>query len=100
MRELKKNTHGSLAAMGAAIAIIVTLMISLVIVYSIVSSINPRTIDIKAQGNGMPGTRSDAGNATNSTISGLNTFYTLAPLIIVVIAAVIILAYVTRFGQG
>ena len=82
---------------GAAIAIAVTLMISILIVYSIAASVNPVTLNKKI----YPNTplANPAGNATNSTFSGLSTFYTIAPLIIVVLAAVVILNYVTKVGQ-
>ena len=103
MRGLKNNNQGDIGGVGQAIAITIALIMSLLIIYSIAVSINAHTLDAKfaaTPASGMPGTASLVGNSTNSTLSGLQTFYTISPLIIIVIAAVIILGYVTKFGQG
>ena len=91
------NKEASVQMIGAAIAIAVTIMISILIVYSIGASINPVTLNKKVYPNNPAA--NPVGNATNATYSGLATFYTIAPLIIVVLAAVVILNYVTKVGQ-
>jgi len=104
-----------------AIAMAVVIVISIVIVFSMYGGIAPTltTIEDKMNGSwggtgGAIGHPNIAGNATvtrfgnasfgplaggNNIMSNLGTFYTLAPMILVVMAAGVILFYVTRMGQ-
>ena len=89
---LGKNKLANVGMVGAAVAILVTLMVSVLIVYNIAGSLDTTTIDASLTG-------TPAANATVDTLDQSATFYTLAPLIVVVIAAVVILGYIMTIGK-
>lgn len=91
MRQIWKDKMADVGMVGAAVAILVTIMVSILIVYNIAGSLDTTTIDA-----GLTGT--PAANATDNTLTQAATFYTLAPLVVVVIAAVVILGYVMSIG--
>jgi len=100
MKKLWSDKTASVAMVGAAVAIIVTIFVSILIVYNIAASIDASTLDTDLQAaTGNPTTWTPAANATDDTLTQTQTFYTVAPLIVVVLAAVVILGYVTRLGR-
>jgi len=112
MKKLLKNNHADISAVTTSVAIIVMIVISIVIVYNIATSLNMGNVDdtIAEQIYGYSQTNWDAGgsnasraahnatmpgaNATDEVLSHSETFYTLAPLIVIVLIAVVILGYV------
>jgi len=99
MRKFLKNTLADVGTIGAAVAILVTIMVSILIVYNIAASIDANDIDTSLQS--ALGEGRDvifAQNATKDTLDQSATFYTIAPLIVVVLVAVVILGYVIQIG--
>jgi len=77
---------------GAAVGLLITLIIVVLIYYNIAASINTTAVDAL-----LPGT--PAGNATANINSQASTFFTIAPIIAIVIVAVVVIGYVQRIGQ-
>ena len=115
---LKKNDKANVLMIGAAIGFAVTLVISILVIFAITSGLQPtfNTLENSLNGSsrevGHPNAPDNASVARWGNTSAeyanlgmgqlgtqLGTFYTLAPLILVVIAAVVILSYITRIGQ-
>jgi len=94
-----KNTQATVQDIGAAVAILVTIMVSVLVVFNIAASINANDVDTNLQtalGEGTDVTF--AQNATKDTLDQTATFYTIAPLVVVVLIAVVILSYVMQIG--
>jgi len=95
MRSLSEQKKGSVDIIVMAVVAAVVIAVSLVIVFSIMGGLDTSGIDenIRANVYGEGGTTwkngtTFAGNASNSLISNLETFYTISPIYIVVLAAV------------
>ena len=71
----------------AAIVMAIVFAIGIIIVYNVLASVDTTTIDA-----GLTGT--PAANATEDLITNVNTFYTVGPIALIVVAAVGILSYV------
>ena len=91
MRKLFGKNRAQMGMVGAAIGLFITLIIAVLIYYNIAGSINTTTIDAN-----LPGT--PAANATTATNSQAATFFTIAPIIGIVIVAVVVIGYVQRIG--
>lgn len=91
MRKLFGNKLAQMGMVGAAIGLFITLIISVLIYYNIAASVDTTTIDAK-----LPG--SPAANATTATNNQAATFYTIAPIVGIVIVAVVVIGYVQRIG--
>jgi len=90
----KMNNLAQMGMVGTAVGILITLIIAVLITYSILGSFNPVAIDAK-----LPGScATPAQNATNSTMTQIATFFTIAPIIVIVIVAVVVIGYVQRIG--
>ena len=76
---------------GAAVGLLITLIIAVIIYYNIAASINTTAIDAL-----LPGT--PAGNATTGINNQAGTFFTIAPIVAIVIVAVVVIGYVQRIG--
>ena len=74
---------------GMIVGILVTLMIAVLIFYNIAASIDTTSIDADLTG-------TPAANATDDTLDQAATFFTIAPIIAIVIVAVVILSYVGK----
>ena len=77
---------------GAAVGLLITLIIVVLIYYNIAASIDHTAVDAKLAG-------TPTWNATNATNNQASTFFTIAPIIAIVIVAVVIIGYVQRIGQ-
>ena len=101
MKKFLENEEANIKMIGTVVAIFVTLIISVLVLYNIVGSIDYTTVDdnLAAQltDDGV-NNEAYAENASNALLSQSETFYTIAPIIGIVIVAVIILGYVTRIG--
>jgi len=91
MRKLFGNKHAQMGMVGAAIGLFITLIIAILIYYNIAASVDVTTIDAKLDGD-------PAKNATTNTNSQAATFFTIAPIIGIVIVAVVVISYVQRIG--
>ena len=76
---------------GAAVGLFITLIIAVLIYYNISASIDTTTIDSKLTG-------TPAANATAATNNQAATFFTVAPIVGIVIVAVVVISYVQRIG--
>jgi len=101
MRTLKQfmhNNHAQMGMVGTAVGLLITLIIVVLIFYNISASTY----------NSIPRGGSDAykrgiynmsRNASEATNSQAGTFFTIAPIIAIVIVAVVVIGYVQRIGQ-
>ena len=87
--KLLKNDEGSAKMIGMVVGVLITLIIAVLIFYNVAGSIDASTIDADLTG-------TPTQNATDSTLSQASTFFTIAPIIAVVIVAVVIIGYVNR----
>lgn len=86
-----QNEDGDVKMIGAVVGILVTLIIAVLVFYNIAGSIDTSSIDA-----GLTGT--PAANATDDTLDQAATFFSVAPIIAIVVVAVVILGYVGRIG--
>jgi len=91
MRSLIKDDSADVKMIGAVVGILITLIIAVLVFYNIAGSIDTTTIDA-----GLTGT--PAANATDDTLEQAATFFSVAPIIAIVVVAVVILGYVGRIG--
>lgn len=75
------------------VGLLVTIAIAILVFYNIAASVDVSDIDADLAG-------TPAANATNNTLSQSATFFTIAPIIAIVVVAVIILSYVSTIGGG
>ena len=95
---------------GAVVGILVTLIVAILVFYNIAGSIDTSSVDdnvAAARGYTLPGAgvdsssynnSADATNATDAILDQAGTFYSIAPIIAIVVVAVVILGYVGRLG--
>lgn len=96
IRKLLKNDDGNVKMVGAVVGLFVTLAVVILVFYNIAASIDADALDQTWKTNdalGFP-----ANNATNATLDQAATFFTIAPIIGIVVVAVVILGYVSRIG--
>ena len=115
MRHLFGNKHAQMGMVGAAIGLFITLIICVLIYYNIAASIDTTTIEDnvrKAEGFTYPSGETAAdnasraawnaskpvANATGAVNSQSETFFTIAPIVGIVIVAVVVIGYVQRIG--
>jgi len=87
MKKFWRNENGDMNMILAAIVMAIVFAIGIIIVYNVLASVDTTTIDA-----GLTGT--PAANATEDLITNVNTFYTVGPIALIVVAAVGILSYV------
>jgi len=99
MRKLLSHKHGQMAMVGAAIGLFITLIISVLVYYNISASVYDTTTVTDAMAKTTKGQAINASvNATTSINNQAETFYIIAPIVAVVIVAVVIIGYVQRIG--
>jgi len=81
------DNRADVKTISTAVGILVTLIIAVLVFYNVAAGIDITTIDT-----GLTGT--PAANATNDTLSQAGTFFQIAPIIVIVLVAVVILRYV------
>ena len=92
-RNFIKDHGAQMAMVGQAVGLLITLIIVVLVYYNIAASVDTTGIDAK-----LPGT--PAGNATAATNSQAATFFTIAPIVGIVIVAVVVIGYVQRIGSS
>ena len=94
-RKLFSNKEADARMITLVIGIMITLAISVLIFYNIMGSLDTTNIDSDfTTGDSLNNT--PAGNATDELLDQAEVFYTLAPLIAIVIVAVVIIGYVSK----
>ena len=89
LKNFLKDEHADVKMIGAVVGILVTLIIAVLVFYNIAASIDTTSIDADLTG-------TPAANATDATLDQAGTFFGIAPIIAIVIVAVVILGYVSR----
>lgn len=87
MEKIKNNQSGYVAAVGAILAVLVTIIIGVLVYFKVISAL----------GGGLS---ADAVTALASVNTTANTVFTLMPIIAIVMIAGIVLAVVMGFGRG
>lgn len=87
LKKLVSNKEADVNMILAAVIMAIALAVSVLIVYNVIGSVDTTTIDA-----GLTGT--PATNATYALVNNTDTFYTVAPIALIVVAAIGILGYV------
>ena len=87
MRSFLKNQDADMNMILSAIVMAIVFAIGIIIVFNVIASVDTATIDA-----GLTGT--PAANATEDPLDNVETFYTVGPISLIVVAAVGILSYV------
>ncbi|MEM0493252.1 MAG: hypothetical protein QXS02_04805 [Candidatus Thermoplasmatota archaeon] len=94
----RKFINDKTAAVGTiamAIVVAITISISMLIIYSILGSLNIPSLDTQLQqALGKGSSFTPVANGTNALLGGLGVFYQLAPLYLIVLIAVAIIGVV------
>ena len=93
IRKFWRNKNADVSMILAAVVMGIVFAISITIIYSVLGGIDYTSIDA-----GLTGT--PAQNASDNVITNLDTFYTLGPIAIIVVAAVAIISYVMLIGPA
>ena len=91
LKKLWQNDEADVKMIGAVVGILVTLIIAVLVFYNIAGSIDASSVD-----SDLTGTPTQ--NATDDTLDQAATFFQIAPIIAIVVVAVVILGYVSRIG--
>jgi len=90
LRKLKENDAGNVDMILTAVIAGVMFAIAIPIIYSVLGGVDYTTVD-----SNFGGTKNTpATNASENVITNLNTFFTIGPIYLVVVAAVGIIAAV------
>lgn len=98
MRKILKNKEADVRMIGMVVGLFITLLIAVLVLYNVVGSINYTDVDNKLDTALGDGNTQDTENASNALLTQSETFFTIAPIIGIVIVAVVILSYVGRIG--
>jgi len=91
MRNFLKNDKADAKMIGAVIGILITLIITVLVFYNIAASIDTTAIDADLAD-------TPSADAVDVTLDQASTFFQIAPIIAIVVVAVVILSYVSRIG--
>lgn len=100
MRSLTRNKLAQMGMVGSAVGLLITLIIVVLIYWNISAS----TYDSFPEGNTTlygaykSGLYNASHNASTTINDQATTFFTIAPIIAVVIVAVVVIGYVQRIG--
>ena len=97
MKRLCKNSHAQMSLIVAAIGLFITLLISILVYYNI-AGVSIHTHDYATESNATAALWNQSNNATASINNQAATFYTVAPIVGIVIVAVVVISYVQRIG--
>lgn len=93
MKPFYKDDNADAKMIGMVVGLLVTLLISILVFYNISASVDTTSIDSNF---GVDNNETPSANATDSILDQAATFWSIAPIIVIVIVAVIILAYVSK----
>ena len=97
-KSFRQDKSANIQMIGMVIGIFVTLLISVLVLYNILGAMDYSEIDNRLDTSLSDGNTQDAENASVALMSQSETFFTIAPIIGIVIVAVVILSYVGRIG--
>jgi len=99
MKKLLTNNHADAKMIGSVVGLLITIIIAVLVLYSIAGGIDTTTVDQDLPGyhNATSG-NTDATNATDDILDQSATFFQIAPIIAIVVVAVVILGYVGKIG--
>ena len=107
---LLSNKKAQMGLVGAAIGLLITLIICVLVYFNIAASIETDTLedDVRESLGLSAGGDNDSWAAWNATTYVTNdtgdindqatTFFTIAPIIVIVIVAVVVIGYVQKIG--
>ena len=103
LQKLLTNKDADIKMVGAVVALLVTLIVAVLIFYSIAGTVDTSGLDSSVgAARGKTGdalaNHTDVANSTDDILSQSATFFSVAPIIAIVIVAVVILGYVSRIG--
>ena len=110
MKSLLKDDHADVKMIGAVVGILVTLVVTILVFYNVAASIDVNDLDADMGGAYGAGRYAEGGskeqingsrpayNGTMNTLTQAQTFFQIAPIIAIVVVAVVILGYVSRVG--
>ena len=87
LRKFLPNKKADMNLILSAIVIAIVLAVSVLIVYNIIGTVD--TSEIDSDFSGTP-----ALNSTTNLLDNTNTFYSIAPILLIIVSAVAILSYV------
>ena len=90
----KMINQADVQMIGAVVGLLITIIVAVLVFYNVASSIDTTTID----GNFGGVNTTPSANATEATLDQAGTFFSITPIIAIVVVAVVILAYVNRIG--
>jgi len=88
---LKADDRADVRMIGAVVGILITIIIAALVFYTIAGNIDTTSIDAELTG-------TPSANATDDVLEMSGTFFSIAPIIAIVVVAVVILGYVSRIG--
>ena len=91
MRKFLKNNEANMQEIGFIVGLLITIAISVLVFYTLAASFDIQSVDEDLAGTPFA-------NATNATLEQSATFFTIAPIIGIVVIAVVILGYVSSIG--
>ena len=94
LRTIFYNEDGDMNMILAAIVMAIVFAIGIIITYNVLASVDVTTIDSNLQTALSDTAATPCDNATEDLLTNLNTFYTVGPIALIVVAAVGILSYV------
>jgi len=92
VKSLIKDNHADVKMIGAVVGILITLIIAVLVFYNVAGGIDTTSIDADLTG-------TPSANATTDTLDQAATFFQIAPIIAIVVVAVVILGYVSKIGS-
>jgi len=98
MRKLLNHKHASVAMVGGAIGLLITLIISVLIFYSMLASSPSLPAPAAGASSYYKALQNQSENASSTISSQASTFFTIAPIVAIVIVAVVVIGYVQRIG--
>jgi hypothetical protein len=99
MRHLLKHRIAQVGMVGAAIGLLITLLISVLIYFSIAPAAQPTAAQMNRSGTvAQRKVWNQSNNASNAISNQAATFFTIAPIVAIVIVAVVVIGYVQRIG--
>jgi hypothetical protein len=94
-RKLVGNDNGQMQMIGAAVGLFITIIICILIYYNIAASTQQTAGTDTSRASQL---RNASRNATTTINNQAATFFTIAPIIGVVIVAVVVISYVKQIG--
>ena len=93
----RMNDHAQMAMVGQAVGLLITLIIVVLVYYNIAGSTH-HTTNYAGETTYQSSIWNASNNATGAVNTQAATFFTIAPIIVLVIVAVVVISYVKMIG--